>query len=450
MYRLLIADDEALEREGLEFIIERMMPGRFQIVHAENGRLAIQRAEQLRPHIVMMDIKMPGIEGLEALRQMKEKQPELKMVLVTAYDYFSYAQQAVTLGVKEYILKPAKRDQVVDVLRRLVGELDAEAAKREEELKREEKLSQLQPRAASELALLLMTGAVADTELGRIAELLELDLGAGAALVFAAEDGVDRVRFAAALRRFVETLRLRGIVSPVVGRQAAVFVLLPGAERSGSDGEDGEDGGSEGAAPGAGRGGGEAAAGLLRPEELALRAGAMLAAQLGVAVRAAAGPALHGPGGLRQSYREAAARLGAGVGAAGTAELPPEWLDAGAREAGGAEPPPQALGAIERAKSWIAARYREELSMEQAAEHVNLSPFYFSKLFKQHVGETFIDYVTRLRIDRAKELIALEGGELSLKEVCFEVGYHDPNYFSRVFKKVTGMSPTEYRAFQQR
>ncbi|WP_052488095.1 response regulator [Gordoniibacillus kamchatkensis] len=175
MYRLLIADDEALEREGLEFIIERMMPGQFQIIHAENGRLAIQRAEQYRPHIAMMDIKMPGIEGLEALRQMKEKQPELKMVLVTAYDYFSYAQQAVTLGVKEYILKPAKRDQVVDVLRRLAHELDAEAARRDEELKREEKLTQLQPRVASELALLLMSGGVVDTDLRRIAELLDMD-----------------------------------------------------------------------------------------------------------------------------------------------------------------------------------------------------------------------------------------------------------------------------------
>ncbi|WP_156158182.1 helix-turn-helix transcriptional regulator, partial [Gordoniibacillus kamchatkensis] len=180
-------------------------------------------------------------------------------------------------------------------------------------------------------------------------------------------------------------------------------------------------------------------------------AAALLAEQLGVPVRAAAGPMGHGPGGLRRSYREAAARLGVSLGAAGSAEPPPERPAGDARgEGGGGEQAPQALGAIERARLWIAARYREELSMEQAAEHVNLSPFYFSKLFKQHVGETFIDYVTRLRIDRAKELIARAGVELSLKEVCFEVGYHDPNYFSRVFKKVTGMSPTEYRAFVQR
>lgn len=433
MYRLLIADDEALEREGLEFIIERMLPGLFQIIHAENGRLAIQRAEQHRPHIVLMDIKMPGIEGLEALRQMKEKQPDLKMVLLTAYDYFSYAQQAVSLGVKEYLLKPAKRDQVVAVLQRLVAELEAEGARRDEELQREEKLSQLQPLVASELAIMLMADAVLETELEHVASLLELELGAGAALALAVDGDVDRRKLAHAVRRLSEA-RGRCIVSPVVGRHVAVFAL----EREAA------------AEPGGGGFGAARGAMAEPPEELARRFAAQLAEQLGVPVRAAAGPRGFGAAGLRASYRAAARELG-GIAAfalgaaAGTGGAADAAAGAGGEPAAG----PYALGAVERAKAWLAEHYREELSMEDAAEYVNLSPFYFSKLFKQHVGETFIDYVTRLRIDRSKELIAGEA-DLSLKEVCFEVGYNDPNYFSRVFKKVTGMSPTEYRSFVQR
>ncbi|MED4956968.1 helix-turn-helix domain-containing protein, partial [Paenibacillus macerans] len=101
---------------------------------------------------------------------------------------------------------------------------------------------------------------------------------------------------------------------------------------------------------------------------------------------------------------------------------------------------------LQRALLYIGQRYKEELSMEQTAEHVNLSPYYFSKLFKLRTGENFSDYVTRLRIEEAKRLIA--EGRLSLKEICYEVGYKDPNYFSRVFKKAAGMTPTEYR--QQR
>ncbi len=78
MYRILIADDETLEREGIEWIINRMMPDTFEIIHAENGRTAIQKAEEYRPHIVLMDIKMPGIQGLEALKEIKARNPHVK------------------------------------------------------------------------------------------------------------------------------------------------------------------------------------------------------------------------------------------------------------------------------------------------------------------------------------------------------------------------------------
>ncbi|MNN69013.1 HTH-type transcriptional activator Btr [compost metagenome] len=98
---------------------------------------------------------------------------------------------------------------------------------------------------------------------------------------------------------------------------------------------------------------------------------------------------------------------------------------------------------IERAKRYMEQWYKTDVSMEQTAESVNLSPYYFSKVFKQYTGENFTDYLTRLRIGEAKRLLA--DGELSFKEICYEVGYNDPNYFSRIFKKTTGVTPTEYR-----
>ncbi|MNC54862.1 HTH-type transcriptional regulator YesS [compost metagenome] len=100
-----------------------------------------------------------------------------------------------------------------------------------------------------------------------------------------------------------------------------------------------------------------------------------------------------------------------------------------------------------RAKKYIEERYTDDLSLEEVADYVHLNPHYFSKIFKQEYGETFIDFVTRLRIDKAISLIG--EGRLSLKEVSFEAGYKDPNYFSRVFKKITGVSPTEFRGQKQ-
>ena len=74
---------------------------------------------------------------------------------------------------------------------------------------------------------------------------------------------------------------------------------------------------------------------------------------------------------------------------------------------------------------------------------VNISPYYFSKVFKEESGLNFIEYLTNIRIDKAKEL--LDSTSLSIKEICVSCGYTDPNYFSRSFKKKVGVTPTEYK-----
>ena len=84
-----------------------------------------------------------------------------------------------------------------------------------------------------------------------------------------------------------------------------------------------------------------------------------------------------------------------------------------------------------------------DVSLEDIARRVEISPFYFSKLFKEETGENFIDYLTMARVRRAKELLL--DRDLSVRDVSMESGYADPNYFSKLFKKVVGLTPTEYR-----
>jgi len=96
------------------------------------------------------------------------------------------------------------------------------------------------------------------------------------------------------------------------------------------------------------------------------------------------------------------------------------------------------------AKEYIDKHFNEEISLEDVSRAVNLSPQYFSRFFKQETGENFIDYLTQVRINKAIEL--LKDKNHTIKEVCFMIGYNDPNYFSRIFKKVTGYSPSEQRS----
>jgi len=103
----------------------------------------------------------------------------------------------------------------------------------------------------------------------------------------------------------------------------------------------------------------------------------------------------------------------------------------------------QSSSVIDKAKDYISARYNKDISLDDVSREVDISPYYFSKIFKEETGENFIEYVTNIRISKAKEL--LQSSDLSIKEICGEVGYADPNYFSRTFKKNVGVTPTEYK-----
>jgi YesN/AraC family two-component response regulator len=87
--------------------------------------------------------------------------------------------------------------------------------------------------------------------------------------------------------------------------------------------------------------------------------------------------------------------------------------------------------------------YRPNLSLSEVSEAVNLSPYYFSHQFKKEYNTTFIEFVTRIRLEAALKL--LKDMRLSVAQVSFAVGYQDPNYFSKVFKKWMNISPQEYR-----
>lgn len=99
---------------------------------------------------------------------------------------------------------------------------------------------------------------------------------------------------------------------------------------------------------------------------------------------------------------------------------------------------------IEKAKEYIEEHQAENLKLRQVARVVNASTFYFCKVFKKTTGINFTDYVSRIRIEKAKNLAL--NPNLRISEIAFEVGFQSLTHFNRVFKKITGLSPTEYRA----
>ncbi|MCC3356319.1 response regulator [Bacillus sp. REN16] len=271
--KVIVVDDELFERKAITKIIKTECADVEVIDEASNGRIAIEKATQHEPDIMLMDIKMPGIDGVEAVRRIKQLHPHIKFIMVSAFNTFEYAKEVMQQGVKEYILKPSSKADILAAIGRVKAEIEEE--RREEE---------------------------AQTELkSRMKELLAL----------AQKEGITSI-----------------------------------SEE--------------------------------HPHSTEL------------------------------------------------------WKNK------------QIHGLLAKAKKYIDLRYRESVTLEEVAEYVELSPHHFSKLFKEKMGVTFIDYVTTIRVNHAKR--EMDDPSKSFKEICFSVGYKDPNYFSRVFKKYTGMSPSEYRS----
>ena len=98
---------------------------------------------------------------------------------------------------------------------------------------------------------------------------------------------------------------------------------------------------------------------------------------------------------------------------------------------------------MDRALAFIEENYANAITLDEVAEHVNLSPAYFSSVFKQELGKSFVEALNSFRIEQSKKLLA--DPLLNVSEVGYKVGFNDQSYFTRVFKKITGVTPTQWR-----
>ena len=99
---------------------------------------------------------------------------------------------------------------------------------------------------------------------------------------------------------------------------------------------------------------------------------------------------------------------------------------------------------MSRTREFIGDHFADpDMSLTKVADHINMSPSHFSTVFSQETGETFIEYLTGVRIAKAKEL--LRTTSLRSSEIAYKTGYKDPHYFSYLFKKSTGVTPTDFR-----
>lgn len=515
-YRLLICEDESLEREVISIIISRARLPLEIVGEAENGLEAVRKARETKPDIILMDIKMPGLDGLSAAAQIREKDGKCKIIIITAYDEFDYAQEALRLGAVDYLLKPVRPEELVTVMQKVINALDKEKEKanKEQELRESIKKAAKFLRAGFFSGLLL--GAFENEKVIEVqAEILGLKQIPRGILVI--EPDVDVSDTTSEFDRYEVYRVVEQVMSPY---ENSIVLLLGEDIVVGTDlqrdlkelGENLRCAVEETLECTVTIGIGKISSGgdlphLFKEAQLAARLGKFFLGGNRVVVLDEMEDLLHHHGGYdfeKEQKLLEQVRLGQRAEAAKTLEeLLQEMLSFGynsitlcqmrlaeilvlvwraAKQAGyigkndfhlqysylqrlgRCQTPaelrqwcknlledilvsqdkghtPKAL--IRQIIKYIHDNYAKELSLQDIARQIYLSPDYFSRLFKKEVGCTYAEYLTKVRVETAKSLLSNPG--LSIAEVARKVGYHDPNYFSRVFRKVVGVSPSDYR-----
>ena len=145
MIRILICDDEGIVQESLKFMIQKSFGDKCEIESAKNGRIAIELAESFHPDIVLMDIQMPGINGIEAMQEIRKENKNIVFIVLTAYDKFEYSQKSIDIGVLSYLTKPINRDVLIETLRKAMKLIRERKEKVKNDLEIKEKLEVVIP-----------------------------------------------------------------------------------------------------------------------------------------------------------------------------------------------------------------------------------------------------------------------------------------------------------------
>jgi YesN/AraC family two-component response regulator len=133
MPSLLVVDDTPIIRSTIAQVVRRDAPEIAQVYEAANGVEAVELARRRRPDIVLMDIRMPALDGLQASAIIRAELPQTRVIILSAYDEFPYVQKALKLGAVDYLLKPIRPAKLLAVLAQLCAELRAERERARQE-----------------------------------------------------------------------------------------------------------------------------------------------------------------------------------------------------------------------------------------------------------------------------------------------------------------------------
>ncbi|MEH7095472.1 response regulator transcription factor [Neobacillus vireti] len=394
MIKLLIADDEPKILRGLKKSLDWDEWNIKIVGEAEDGELAFEKAKQLQPDILFLDINMPFLNGLELVEKLNSELPSSLVIVISGYDEFSYAQKALQLGVFDYLLKPVNTDELRNTVASAV-ELLKERAEKSHYInwvndKFDKNVHLLRQTFCSDW----MKGKLTGKEIQEHISFLNLELNdtwifAAKPLYKFAEGKIaetwDQNLLYFTLHNFIEDI-LSNSDSIIVFNDdnKKIIAFIPSYQMDQID-------------------------------SLGPKLDELFEKHTGKNIVFAKRAVTHNQN-MPELYQEVSEEINS------QSKISPVVL---------------------LAKKYIEKNYyRQDLTLHEVAKEVNVSPSYLTRLLKEELGSSFIDFLTMVRIGNAINYMG--NPAYKMYEVAEMVGYSTQHYFSTAFKKIIGVSPSAY------
>ena len=549
MIKVFLVEDEYAIREGIKRSIHWERDGFELVGEAGDGEVALPKIIKSKPDILITDIRMPFMDGLELSRLVKSEMPDIKIIVLSGYDDFNYAKQAISIGVEEYILKPVSEETLMEELKKVAEIISKEKQENEAREKYVHDMEEIRILEQQKFLHDMIDGKLSIQESMALGKKLGIEVTAecysillmqvfsgnsgesdidaysgikediysrikdncndipnvflydqvGDVLCFlikadSEEELRDMIRrgtesirklmkdhmdmlYFMAVGKIVERIRDVNISYADASRKFAERYMLE--ESAIFDGTEKKDKKSGKADPvieekaatdkidlnsiDAGKISQKTILHFLKngtisevddfTEEYFSSIGyevmesMMLRQYVLVEALLSAAAFMKTVGVEGKELEEILGDTKDPTGYASSVDSAREYIQKLLNtilEYRNKLSDQKYIEIIDKAKEYIQNNYQnEDMSLQSVALEVNVSSNHFSAIFRKETGETFIDYLTEVRMEKARTLLVCTAMKTS--EIGFQVGYRDPHYFSYIFKKTQGMSPKEYR-----